>query len=660
MKDTGGRIVETHVFHLTSVETDDLVLKAVGVCDSRTGGILSPWNCQDPGQLLAFASLLRRVLPTSSVSVQMTGSQVRQLTSDFAQPIDWWGQINRDLQAMYGITDALAALAGQETYYYGLTRTAAPGTTLGAAFVNTRGAASRVSFTGLGYEAIPWVVAHELGHAMGRNHTNTAAPALTGGRGCWLGTSTQTPPWPYTDNMLRSGAAPGVVEVGFDVASKTALPGDQYYELIGYCASPPPSAAVSDIVSWISPFTTMQLLEPSGPLRLRAQPATASGGFWFVRGTLDHGSGAAALEPLLQFELEAPVEPGNGSHRIEVQDAGGAPLFTRSFIPAHGHGSPSPGNPVLDTEDAFSELIPVQPGAASIAIIDDQDAELGEIALGGAAPNVSITLPASFTGAQTVSWTVTDPDSTEHSYWVDYSPDNGQTWQNLAMSLAENSLTLDFDGLAGSSGNSLFRVIASDGVNSGEAISAPFAVAGKAPHGEIIAPSGGSAREGSLVWLQAVAWDTDDGTLDDGAVVWTSSRDGNLGTGASLPVYDLSVGSHTITMTAKDSDDNVVTDTITVTVFDGPIVEGEPDVLSGDVDCSGAVNAVDALKLLRHVAGLSVDQSGDCSDIGTGDTSTFGDVNCDGNITAVDTLFVLRFVAGLPVNLPQGCRPVGT
>jgi hypothetical protein len=124
-------------------------------------------------------------------------------------------------------------------------------------------------------------------------------------------------------------------------------------------------------------------------------------------------------------------------------------------------------------------------------------------------------------------------------------------------------------------------------------------------------------------------------------------------------VYDLSIGTHTITMTGKDSDNNAVTDSITVTVFDDPIIEGQAG-LSGDVDCSGGVNAVDALKLLRQVAGMPVAQTQPCPVIGAGDASIFGDINCDGNITAVDTLFVLRFVAGMPVNLPQGCRPVGT
>jgi len=81
----------------------------------------------------------------------------------------------------------------------------------------------------------------------------------------------------------------------------------------------------------------------------------------------------------------------------------------------------------------------------------------------------------------------------------------------------------------------------------------------------------------------------------------------------------------------------------------------------GDVDCSGGdPNSVDALKVLRKVAGLSVQQGPGCTPIGDmlpiGKAQ--GDINCDGNVNAVDALFILRFVAGLNVNLPGGCPPV--
>ena len=75
---------------------------------------------------------------------------------------------------------------------------------------------------------------------------------------------------------------------------------------------------------------------------------------------------------------------------------------------------------------------------------------------------------------------------------------------------------------------------------------------------------------------------------------------------------------------------------------------------------------MDALKVLRHVAGLSVSQNEDCTDIGDdlgvpalNNGNIQGDMNCDDNITSVDALFILRYVAGLTVNLPEGCPPIG-
>lgn len=42
-----------------------------------------------------------------------------------------------------------------------------------------------------------------------------------------------------------------------------------------------------------------------------------------------------------------------------------------------------------------------------------------------------------------------------------------------------------------------------------------------------------------------------------------------------------------------------------------------PDnTVQGDIDCSGGVNSIDALKILRHAAGLSVAQTEPCRDIG--------------------------------------------
>jgi hypothetical protein len=71
--------------------------------------------------------------------------------------------------------------------------------------------------------------------------------------------------------------------------------------------------------------------------------------------------------------------------------------------------------------------------------------------------------------------------------------------------------------------------------------------------------------------------------------------------------------------------------------------------IQGDVNCDELVTAVDALFILRDVAGLS---AGACAE--------HGDVYCDGSRTSVDALGVLRFVAGLPVNQDEPCADIGT
>lgn len=66
---------------------------------------------------------------------------------------------------------------------------------------------------------------------------------------------------------------------------------------------------------------------------------------------------------------------------------------------------------------------------------------------------------------------------------------------------------------------------------------------------------------------------------------------------------------------------------------------------AGDADCDRDADAVDALQVLRNVAGLGEPAS----------CLPAGNLECDDGITAVDALMILRFAARLPLNLPLGC-----
>ncbi len=72
--------------------------------------------------------------------------------------------------------------------------------------------------------------------------------------------------------------------------------------------------------------------------------------------------------------------------------------------------------------------------------------------------------------------------------------------------------------------------------------------------------------------------------------------------------------------------------------------------ISGDADCTGGVNAVDALYVLSRAAGLQPYAA----------CIAAGNVKCDDGIDAVDSLYILRHVAALTVNLPLGCPPIGS
>ena len=80
---------------------------------------------------------------------------------------------------------------------------------------------------------------------------------------------------------------------------------------------------------------------------------------------------------------------------------------------------------------------------------------------------------------------------------------------------------------------------------------------------------------------------------------------------------------------------------------------------TANADCNQAINSVDALKILRNNAGLSVAQSEPCKDIGQAIGSGFGqaDVDCNNSVNSVDALKVLRAVAGLSVSQQAGCDP---
>ncbi|MDB4891613.1 MAG: peptidase and in kexin sedolisin [Gemmatimonadetes bacterium] len=92
------------------------------------------------------------------------------------------------------------------------------------------------------------------------------------------------------------------------------------------------------------------------------------------------------------------------------------------------------------------------------------------------------------------------------------------------------------------------------------------AAANQPPTATISTPTAGSFAQGVTVSFAGSATDPEDGALAGASLVWTSSINGQIGTGASFTKNNLSVGSHTITLTAKDSKGATTTVTRAITI----------------------------------------------------------------------------------------------
>ncbi|MEP6988683.1 MAG: PKD domain-containing protein, partial [Chloroflexota bacterium] len=91
-----------------------------------------------------------------------------------------------------------------------------------------------------------------------------------------------------------------------------------------------------------------------------------------------------------------------------------------------------------------------------------------------------------------------------------------------------------------------------------------YHIAKKAPVITVQSPTDNAfVQTGTPLQLLASAFDREDGEIPSSSFTWTSNLDGTLGTGNDLGV-NLSAGTHTVTVTAQDSDSNLSSKTITV------------------------------------------------------------------------------------------------
>lgn len=107
-----------------------------------------------------------------------------------------------------------------------------------------------------------------------------------------------------------------------------------------------------------------------------------------------------------------------------------------------------------------------------------------------------------------------------------------------------------------------------------------------APLVTIGSPADGSAySSGETVSFEGSAEDPEDGTLSGASLIWTSSLDGQIGTGSSFGRDDLSVGSHTVSLSATDSEGATAVSMVSIGI-DAPPNQPPSATITAPVDGS--------------------------------------------------------------------------
>jgi hypothetical protein len=406
-----------------------------------------------------------------------------------------------------------------------------------------------------------WYGGYELGHAYGRGHANFCG-------------AEDGPSYPYPNGRISPTLTGDNAIYGFDISTR-AIYGPTSGDLMSYCDN-----------QWLSDFTYEALLSTfqTGPVAaaadLRSVDQTER---LLVVGTIDPATHAVTLQPLFVVPNAGDIKPRvPGDYGIVLRGADGAELARYPFTPEANDGGPGPDQDRHVDLLAINELVPYVAGTTRVEIVGPPGAVLTGVNAGAHPPQVTVVSP---NGGEVlsgnsivVSWMAGDPDGDPLTFNVQYSPDNGATWEMVAQNLTGTSATLDATNFV--AGNQArVRVWASDGIHSASDESdATFVIPNRVPTVTIIRPANGTTIfvEQSLN-LEADAYDVDAGSLDGAQVQWTSNLDGVLGDGAQLTVSTLRAGTHQITVRADDGQGGVATASVTVTVRDD-LAESFPPV----------------------------------------------------------------------------------
>jgi hypothetical protein len=182
-----------------------------------------------------------------------------------------------------------------------------------------------------------------------------------------------------------------------------------------------------------------------------------------------------------------------------------------------------------------------------------------------------------------VTWSGADADGDPLVFTVFYRPAPDAPWNPLAVDITGDSYVAKLQDLpAGDAGQ--FKVAVSDGYHMVEALSGPITVPERVPMVYLLSPVMDENYEPTVL-LSGYGYHPDDGPLSEGALTWTSDRDGLLGIGNALTVT-LSEGTHLVTLTGSYNGQTAA-ETVRVNVSAEPMPIVGLQILGPDIAAPG-------------------------------------------------------------------------
>ena len=426
---------------------------------------------------------------------------------------------------------------------------------------------------------------HEIGHQFNRRHpgfgpANPYTPDASGHAPCVAGSfqSPDDPAFPYPNGLIGDVTRDNQALDSGDAALGVPLTlGDWrtgWHDVMSYCDDQWPSAySYSSIMKYMCngdaiPFCLNVPIVNRAAASARPKAAAGANGRRLLVTGRAKGS-KLSLDPLSVLRgLELTERPKKSRYSIVLRGAGDRVIARYPFVP-QGSSDDAGGKRFVHVVVRFksaTQEIEFAKGKHVIRTVPVSDN----------APKVRVKSPKKGTAlgdSVRVRWKGRDADHDKLTYTLLYS-DGDSEFLPVASGIRKRSYTVDLSTRPGGP-NARFKVIATDGVLTGDSVARKLDVPAKPPRVLITTPADGTeVTAGQPIPLIANATDPQDAALAGESIVWSSSIQGKLGTGTAISA-SLDPGVHEITATATNSRGKAAAAKTIVTAIHVPDIEAD-------------------------------------------------------------------------------------